>query len=108
MSLGAGHVLIKGTHEPGALVIHQLYGNRRLLESFRCERLPQDYHGSGCTLASACAAGLAHGLAPVAAVGEALRFTYQTLKHGFRPGMGQVLPNRLFWATQDVASKKPG
>jgi len=106
MSIGARQVLITGTHEPDIQVMHRLYGGMRLLETFRCSRLPHDYHGSGCTLASACAGALAHGLGVLSAVGEALRFTYQTLQHGFQPGMGQYLPNRLFWATQDSPLKK--
>jgi hydroxymethylpyrimidine/phosphomethylpyrimidine kinase len=98
MSLGSEYVLVTGTHENTPEVIHRLYGNMRLLETFVFERLPGSYHGSGCTLASACAASLAHGLDPVNAVGEALRYTWETLKHSFRPGMGQPLPNRLYWA----------
>ncbi|HEU5339433.1 MAG TPA: hydroxymethylpyrimidine/phosphomethylpyrimidine kinase [Sulfuricaulis sp.] len=98
MSLGCEFVVITGTHEKTPEVIHRLYGNMRLLETFVFERLPGSFHGSGCTFASACAASLAHGLAPVNAVGEALRYTWESLKHGFRPGMGQLLPNRLYWA----------
>ena len=98
MSLECEYVLITGTHEKTPQVIHRLYGNMRQLETFVFERLPGSYHGSGCTLASACAASLAHGLDPVNAVGEALRYTWESLKHGFRPGMGQSLPNRLYWA----------
>ena len=98
MSLGSEYVLITGTHEKTPEVIHRLYSNKRLLETFVFERLPGSYHGSGCTLASACAASLAHGLDPVNAVGEALRYTWETLKHSFRSGMGQPLPNRLYWA----------
>src|SRR5690606_3935750 len=64
LSLGCEYVLITGTHEPGARVRHRLYGNKRLLDTFDYERLPHGYHGSGCTLAAACAAALAHGLEP--------------------------------------------
>lgn len=98
MSLGSEFVLVTGTHENTTQVIHRLYGNMRLLETFVFERLPGSYHGSGCTLASACAASLAHGLDPVNAVGESLQYTWETLKHAFRTGMGQLLPNRLYWA----------
>lgn len=98
MSLGSEYVLITGTHEKTPQVIHRLYGNMRQLENYVFERLPGSYHGSGCTLASACAASLAHGLDPINAVGEALRYTWESLKHGFRPGMGQSIPNRLYWA----------
>lgn len=97
MSLGSAYVLITGTHEPTPQVVHRLYGGMRLLETFAYERLPNDYHGSGCTLASACAAALAHGLEPTAAVAQALSFTWETLKHGYRLGMGQLLPDRLYW-----------
>jgi len=98
MSLGSEFVLITGTHENTPQIMHRLYGNMRLLETFVFERLPGSFHGSGCTLASACAASLAHGLDPVNAVGESLRYTWETLKHAFRTGMGQHLPNRLYWA----------
>lgn len=98
MSLGCEFVLITGTHETTPQVIHRLYSNLRLLETFVFERLPGSYHGSGCTLASACAASFAHGLDPVNAVAESLRYSWETLKYSFRAGMGQPLPNRLYWA----------
>jgi hydroxymethylpyrimidine/phosphomethylpyrimidine kinase len=96
LSLGCEYVLITGTHEPGARVRHRLYGNKRLLDTFDYERLPHGYHGSGCTLAAACAAALAHGLEPANAVAQALDYAWQTLKHGRRLGMGQHLPDRLY------------
>jgi hydroxymethylpyrimidine/phosphomethylpyrimidine kinase len=96
MALGCEYVLLTGTHEPTPQVEHRLYGSQRLLDRFRFERLPGSYHGSGCTLASACAAGLAHGLEPVNAVAQALKYTWHALRHGYRPGMGQSIPNRLY------------
>ena len=97
MSSGCRYVLVTGTHEPTPQVIHRLYGERRLLKQFEFERLPQTYHGSGCTLASACAATLAHGLDPVDAVHQGLGYTWNTLRHAYRPGMGQHIPDRLYW-----------
>ncbi len=95
MALGCDYVLLTGTHEPTPKVEHRLYGNRRLLDRFSFERLPGNYHGSGCTLASACAAALAHGLDPLSAVAQALSYTWHTLRHGYRVGMGQLVPDRL-------------
>ena len=46
----------------------------------------------------ALAALLAAGSELQAAVGEALQFMDQSLDSGFRPGMGHVQPDRLFWA----------
>jgi len=64
------------------------------------QRLPGSYHGSGCTLASALAANLARGLDIGDAVYEAQDYTWQALANAFRPGMGQYLPDRLFWARE--------
>jgi hydroxymethylpyrimidine/phosphomethylpyrimidine kinase len=101
LEAGCEYVLITGTHERTVEVINTLYGNRRQLESYAWERLPNSYHGSGCTLAAVVAGLLAHGLDPVAAVHEAQDFTWQSLKFGYRVGMGQHLPNRLFWAQSE-------
>ena len=59
------------------------------------------FHGSGCTLSSAIAAGLAQGLDMAEAVAEAQEYTWQTLKDAFRLGMGQPIPDRLFWARDE-------
>lgn len=106
MEVGCDYVLITGTHEPTSEVLNRLYGHSRLLESFATERLPREYHGSGCTLASACAAALAHGLDMRAAVAEALRYTSNTLKAGHRFGMGQHLPNRPYWSGGSFVRRK--
>ena len=44
---------------------------------------------------------LANGLELPEAVREAQDYTWQTLKKAYRPGMGQFLPDRLFWARED-------
>ncbi len=95
---GCEFVLITGTHEPTPHVDNRLYGNHRLLEVFTWERLPGEYHGSGCTLAASIAGLLAQGLEPFTAIHEAQEYTWETLHHAYRVGMGQLLPNRLFWA----------
>ena len=98
LDLGAEFVLVTGAHENTSDVRNVLYGNNRRLESFSWERLDGSYHGSGCTLASAIAGLLAQGQEPFTAIHEAQEYTWQSLAHGYRLGMGQLLPNRLFWA----------
>ena len=98
VEMGALHVLITGTHEATSDVINTLYGKSGVLRSDTWARLPGSYHGSGCTLASAIAAMLANGLDLPEAVREAQEYTWQALVNGFRPGMGQHLPDRFFWA----------
>jgi hydroxymethylpyrimidine/phosphomethylpyrimidine kinase len=97
ISLGAQYALVTGTHEFTEQVVNRLRGPG-VSETFYFERLPGDYHGSGCTLAAACAAAIAHGIDVVNAVIQAQRFTWNALRHGWRPGTGQLLPDRLFWA----------
>lgn len=54
--------------------------------------------GAGETLSAALAALLASGAELQAAASEALSFLDQALDSGFRPGMGNVVPDRFFWA----------
>jgi len=100
---GAEYVLITGTHEPGAEVVNTLYDSGGVVRTDRWTRLPGSYHGSGCTLASAIAAALANGLAVPEAVRDAQEYTWQALASGFRPGAGQCIPDRFFWAREDSA-----
>ena len=62
------------------------------------EMFETSFVGAGDTLSAALAALLASGSELQAAVGEALAFMDQTLDSGFRPGMGNVVPDRFFWA----------
>lgn len=98
--MGAEYVLVTGTHDATLEVINTLYGDRGVIRSDRWQRLPGSYHGSGCTLAAALAATVARGLDIEEAIREAQEYTWQTLKFGFRPGMGQFIPDRLFWARE--------
>jgi len=98
---GCEFVLITGTHEPSEKVTNTLYSNHRKLEAFHWTRLQGEYHGSGCTLASAIAGLLAQANEPFSAIHEAQEYTWQSLKHGYRVGKGQYIPNRFFWATDN-------
>jgi hydroxymethylpyrimidine/phosphomethylpyrimidine kinase len=101
VALGCEYVLVTGTHENTPQVINTLYGQNGVVRSDSWQRLAGTYHGSGCTLASAIAATIANGLEVSDAVKDAQEYTWQTLKAGFRPGMGQHIPDRLFWARED-------
>ncbi|MEQ1838319.1 MAG: hydroxymethylpyrimidine/phosphomethylpyrimidine kinase [Candidatus Nitrotoga sp.] len=101
LQMGCEYVLITGTHEHTPKVINTLYSEQGVVSDEHWPRLLGIYHGSGCTLASAIAALLANGLPVEDAVNEAQEYTWQALKHGFRPGMGQHIPDRLFWAQDE-------
>ena len=104
LALGCEYVLITGTHENTTQVVNTLYSQEGVVRTDSWERLPGSYHGSGCTLASAIAATIANGLNISDAVKDAQEYTWQTLKAAFRPGMGQHIPDRLFWAREDEPS----
>jgi hydroxymethylpyrimidine/phosphomethylpyrimidine kinase len=100
LGFGSEFVLITGTHENTPNVINTLYGSQGIVRSDSWERLPGSFHGSGCTLAAAIAATLANGLEIPEAVREAQEYTWQSLNASFRPGMGQQIPDRFFWARE--------
>ena len=98
IEMGCEYVLITGTHENTPRVLNGLFNSDGMMQTDAWDRLPGSYHGSGCTLASAIAATLAYGQEMPQAVREAQEYTYEALKAAFRPGMGQYIPERFFWA----------
>jgi hydroxymethylpyrimidine/phosphomethylpyrimidine kinase len=63
LTLGAGAVLVKGAHVPGDEIVDLLRtadGEEMLFRNSRIDSMST--HGTGCTLASAIAAGIAEGL----------------------------------------------
>ena len=96
LDTGARWVLITGTHNDTAQVTNRLYGPDGYRQDRDWPRLPGEYHGSGCTLASAIAARLARGMTMEEAVAAAQDYTWNTLQQAFRSGRCQLTPNRLF------------
>jgi hydroxymethylpyrimidine/phosphomethylpyrimidine kinase len=93
---GCVYVLAKGGDEAdtgGNEVLNTLYGPKGA-QVFRWPRLAGNFHGSGCTLASACAARIACGDAVETAVARAQALTHAWLQAAFQPGRGQRIPLR--------------
>lgn len=87
IGMGAKAVLMKGGHVAGGdRVIDVLVTEHgeTLLEGERVDT--RHTHGTGCTLASACAAGLAKGLSLEAAVTEAWAYVAEAIRRA--PGLG--------------------
>ena len=97
LATGCEAVLTTGTHDASSRdrVIHRLFQPSQPIFSSDWPRLPGDYHGSGCTLAAAIAAGLAAGKPLQPAVEQALAYTWQSLSQGFQSGRCQATPDRL-------------
>lgn len=94
MRRGCQHVLLTGTHAPTHDVINTLFHANAPAESWSWPRLPGSYHGSGCTLAAALAAGLAQTMPVSQAAANAQAFTWQALQRSRAAGRGQLLPDR--------------
>ncbi len=87
LALGAGAVLMKGGHVAGDRVVDLLITPAGET-AFEAERIATRHtHGTGCTLASACAAGLAQGLDLTEAVARAWDYVHRAILAA--PGLGQ-------------------
>ncbi len=86
LNLGAKAVLMKGGHVDGPTVIDLLMtaDGETVLEAERIDT--RHTHGTGCTLASACAAGLALGRPLEVAVAEAWAYVGEAIRRA--PGLG--------------------
>ena len=91
LQLGPRAVLVKGGHREGATVVDllaQSFEGEPRVEVFRSKRIHTRHtHGTGCTLASAIAVGIAQELDLVTAVRRARAYVLQALKTA--PGFGQ-------------------
>ena len=100
---GTPYTLVTGLAGPSEQhVENQLATPQGILVSVSFERFEGVFVGAGETLSAALTGLLALGTELETAVSEALGYLDQALAHGFRPGMGHVLPDRLFWAQTDA------
>lgn len=109
--MGVPYTLVTGVPLPDQFVDNVLATAQAVLASAKFERFDAVFAGAGDTLSAALAALVAGGSDLHSAAGEALAYLDQCLDGGFRPGMGHVIPDRMFWAqpepgeaeTDDVA-----
>ncbi|MBX3627514.1 MAG: bifunctional hydroxymethylpyrimidine kinase/phosphomethylpyrimidine kinase [Rhizobacter sp.] len=95
---GARFVLVTSVPLPDQFLDNVLASPQGAITGEKFERFEVSFVGAGDTLSAALAALLASGSELHAAVGESLAFLDQALDAGFRPGMGNVIPDRFFWA----------
>ncbi len=86
-----GGVLLKGGHAPGEILTDTYVERNRETRIWQHQRRPLEGHGTGCTLASAIAAGRAHGLDRVDAVDGAIAFLQRALASAYRPGRSEIM-----------------
>ena len=91
---GADAVLITGGHDEGDSIINRWY-DASGEQWFEWERLEGEFHGSGCTLASAVAVFLAREMPMKLALRLAQAFTHDALAKAGQVGRGQKIPRRI-------------
>jgi hydroxymethylpyrimidine/phosphomethylpyrimidine kinase len=104
---GTSHVLVTSVPLPDQFLDNVLASTQGAITGEKFERFEVSFVGAGDTLSAALAALLASGAELHAAVGEALAFLDQALDAGFRPGMGNVIPDRFFWALPAGEDEEP-
>jgi hydroxymethylpyrimidine/phosphomethylpyrimidine kinase len=95
---GTRFVLVTSVPLPDQFMDNVLASPQGAITGEKFERFEVSFVGAGDTLSAALAALLAAGSELHMAVGESLAFLDQALDAGFRPGMGNVIPDRFFWA----------
>ncbi len=90
LKLIRGGVLVKGGHLTGADLVDLYLDRDPPARRWRHRRLPVHGHGTGCTLAAAIAARLAHGDDRATAVDRAITFLQTALAAAYRPGRGDL------------------
>ncbi|HBW61583.1 MAG TPA: hydroxymethylpyrimidine/phosphomethylpyrimidine kinase [Comamonas kerstersii] len=91
-------VLVTGIPLPEQHLDNVLASTETVIGSSKFELFDGSFHGAGDTLSAALTALLAAGNELGAAAQEALEYLDHSLGAGFRPGMGQLIPDRMFWA----------
>lgn len=93
---GTKAVLATGGHGTAPTIENRLFQKDQAETVWQLERVGDEYHGSGCTLAAALSAGLAGGLELPQAIEQAQSFTGSAIRKALRVGRGQPVPDRRF------------
>ena len=100
-AFGVPYTLVTGIPMPDQFIDNVLATPQAVLYSEKFERFEAVFAGAGDTLTAALSALLANGHNLQAATSEALTYLDHSLNAGFHPGMGNIVPDRLFWAQSE-------
>ena len=106
-AFGVPYTLVTGIPMPDQFIDNVLATPQAVLYSEKFERFEAVFAGAGDTLTAALSALLANGHDLQAATSEALTYLDHSLNAGFHPGMGNIVPDRLFWAQSEDDDGEP-
>jgi len=94
---------VKGGHRPGPEAVDLLYWEGRVQRLVAPRIETSATHGTGCTFASAIAAGLARGLDVPEAVVRAKEYLTEALRRAYPVGQGRGPVDHFWrWRTPDA------
>lgn len=96
LSEGCGSVLATGGHGLGETIVNVLFRSGQEPTEWHLDRIGGEYHGTGCTLAAALAAGRAQGLSLEEAIAQAQTFVSGAIGSALAVGRGQPVPDRHY------------
>lgn len=99
LAQGCRSVLATGGHDAGPIITNRLYRAGQPAREWQVHRTgsaPEgtEYHGTGCTLAAAIAAGRATGLSSEEAIEQAQQYVAEAVSRALQVGQGQPVPDR--------------
>jgi hydroxymethylpyrimidine/phosphomethylpyrimidine kinase len=94
LAAGCANVLVTGGDEAADEVVNTWHRAGAPPHRYAWPRLPETFHGAGCTLASAIAARLVLGESLAAALEAGQRWTQASLGRAFAIGRGRRIPGR--------------
>ncbi len=101
VGMGAKAVVVKGGHREGPAT--DIFFDGDQFHEFTTARIDTvNTHGTGCTFASAVAAGLAKGLPVLDAVGAAKEYVTEAIRHSFPIGQGHGPLSHLWRLWEDA------
>ena len=98
---GVPYTLVTGMTLPDQFIDNVLATPESVLYSEKFERFEATFCGAGDTLSAALTALIGNGHDLPSATSEALTYLDRSLDAGFHPGMGHIVPDRMFWAQTD-------
>lgn len=101
LETGCEYVLISEASHRSNHFENRLYGDRRLIKQYQWLQPEHSSQCMGAMLASSIAAYLAHGIRLEESVIQGQQFTWQAICAGRRLGMGDYIPNRMYWANKN-------
>lgn len=97
---GCEFVLVTGAQGKDNTIANILMNSSGIVRTDEWQRIPGSHLGASSTLSAAIAAILANGLDVPEAVMEAQEFTFASITHAQRLGMGKLTPDRYFWTKE--------